>query len=199
MAVGRSRSEISASAALLFQSGIGVVGLVAILLFGIPVQNDGLSWLQSLAWGCLGAFGTYGVLVLLTRIPGLFPDNLGQQMRNLHQFAASFGAPVLLGLCVIAGVGEELLFRGAVQGWLAGSLGEIAAIVVASLLFGLVHYVSFTYFLVATGLGLLLGTAYALSDSLSLVMIWHAVYDMVALFCLLRFPHWFGVEPRSDY
>ena len=196
MAAGRSRSGLSASAALLFQGGIGVVGFIAILLFDIPVQNDGLSWLQSTGWGCLGAFATYGLLILLTRIPGLLPDDLERQMRNLHAFAASFGASVLVALCVVAGVGEELLFRGAVQGWLAGSLGEITAIVVASLLFGLVHYISFTYFLVATGLGLLLGTAYALSDSLSLVMIWHAVYDMVALYCLLRFPHWFGVRPR---
>ncbi|MBW7472654.1 type II CAAX endopeptidase family protein [Marinobacter sp. M216] len=197
MAVGRSRSGISALSALLFQGGIGVVGLVAILVFGIPVQNSGLSWLQSVTWGCLGAVGTYGVLIALTRIPGLFPDNLERQMKNLHDFAASFGGAILVVLSVIAGVGEELLFRGAVQGWLTGSLGETTAIAVASLLFGLVHYISFTYFLVATGLGLLLGTAYALSDSLSMVMIWHAVYDMVALFCLLRFPHWFGVSPRQ--
>ncbi|MBW0148972.1 CPBP family intramembrane glutamic endopeptidase [Marinobacter arenosus] len=196
MAVGRARSGISPLSALMFQGGIGVVGLVAILAFGIPVQNDGLSWRQGIAWGCLGAFATYGVLIALTRIPGLFPDNLERQMRNLHDFAASFGAAVLVALSVVAGVGEELLFRGAVQGWLTGSLGEVTAIAVASLLFGLVHYISFTYFLVATGLGLVLGSAYALSDSLAMVMIWHAVYDMVALFCLLRFPHWFGVSPR---
>jgi membrane protease YdiL (CAAX protease family) len=61
-------------------------------------------------------------------------------------------------------------------------------------LFGLVHYVSFTYFLVATGLGLILGAAYVLSESLTLVMIWHALYDMIALYCLLRFPRWFGVR-----
>lgn len=62
------------------------------------------------------------------------------------------------------------------------------------MLFGLVHYVSFTYFLVATGLGLVLGTAYQLSGSLELVMVWHAVYDMLAIYCLLRYPHWFGVR-----
>ncbi|WP_286222145.1 CPBP family intramembrane glutamic endopeptidase [Marinobacter apostichopi] len=187
---------MSARTALLFQGGIGVVGLIAIALFDIPVQNSGLSWAQSLGWGCLGALGTYGLLVLLTRVPGLFPDNLERQMRNLHDFAASFGWPTLVALSIVAGVGEELLFRGAVQGWLTQSMGAVAAIAVASVLFGLVHYVSFTYFLVATGLGLLLGIAYALSDSLALVMIWHAIYDVIALFCLLRFPHWFGVKPR---
>lgn len=58
----------------------------------------------------------------------------------------------------------------------------------------MVHYLSFTYFLLATGLGVVLGVAYALTDSLLLVMVWHGVYDMIALYCLRRFPEWFGVR-----
>jgi len=101
---------------------------------------------------------------------------------------------VLVLLSLLAGVGEELLFRGAIQGWLMAHTDPVTAVLGASVLFGLVHYVSFTYLLVATGLGLILGAAYALSESLALVMIWHAVYDMIALYCLLRFPRWFGVK-----
>lgn len=190
----KSRKKMSAYTALLFQGGIGVVGLLAIWLFAIPVESGGLSWLQNVTGGVLGAIGTYGVLLLLTNIPGVFPDDMEQQMRGLHRFASAFGWPVLITLSIFAGVGEELLFRGAVQGWLAGHVGELVAVIVASLLFGLVHYVSFTYFLVATGLGLLLGSVYALSGSIALVMIWHSVYDIIALFCLIRFPHWFGVH-----
>ncbi|MDO3722875.1 CPBP family intramembrane metalloprotease [Marinobacter sp. chi1] len=193
---GNTRRGISPGAALLFQGGIGVAGLLAILLLDIPIQNDGLSWQASTLLGCLGALGTYLVLILLTRIPGLFPDDLEQQMRNLRDFALGLGVPVLIGLSVLAGVGEELLFRGAIQGGLVGLIGFYPAIVLASLLFGLAHYISFTYFLVATGLGLLLGAVYVVSGSLSLVMVWHAVYDVIALFCLLRFPHWFGLEPK---
>lgn len=193
-----AKPRLSAGSALLFQSGIGVVGLILILLFDIPIHNGGLSWLASLGWGCLGAGGTYGLLVLLTRVPGLLPGNLERQMRGLHDFAASFGWPVLIALSLIAGVGEELLFRGAVQGWLTLQVGAVAAVAVASVLFGLVHYVSFTYFLVATGLGVVLGVAYVVSDSMAMIMIWHGVYDIIALFCLLRFPHWFGVKPRPD-
>jgi membrane protease YdiL (CAAX protease family) len=185
---------MSALTALLFQGSIGVAGLILIWLFAIPVYTGGLSWVQDLTGGLLGALGTYGILLLLSHIPGLFPDSMDQQMRGLHRFASEFGWPALAALSIFAGVGEELLFRGAVQGWLAGVVGDPAAIVVASLLFGLVHYISFTYFLVATGLGLLLGCAYAISGSIVLVMIWHAVYDMVALYCLVRFPHWFGVR-----
>lgn len=191
---GSRRSSISPMAALVFQGSIGVVGALAIWLFSIPVFWQGVGAGLVLLLGALGAVATYLTLLLLTRIPRLFPDTLEQQMLGLYNFARSYSWPVLLSLCVLAGVGEEWLFRGAVQGWLLQHTGPWTAVVAASVLFGLVHYVSFTYFLVATGLGLILGAAYHLSGSLPLVMAWHAIYDMLALYCLLRFPHWFGIH-----
>lgn len=192
----RIKSKPSPIAALVFQGGIGVVGLLAILVANIPVQGFGAGIMPSVFYGVLGALCTYGALLLLTQVPGLFPDNLDRQMRGLYRFASGYSWFVLFLLSVFAGVGEELLFRGAVQGWLAVHTGPIIAVLAASVLFGLVHYASFTYFVIATGLGLVLGLAYAMTDSLLLVMIWHGVYDMVALFCLLRFPQWFGISVR---
>ncbi|MEQ5817263.1 CPBP family intramembrane metalloprotease [Marinobacter sp. NFXS11] len=195
MALGKRRkSGISSNAALLFQGGIGVIGLVAILLFGIPVLLFGPGLWPSILLGSLGAILTYAALLLLTRVPGLFPENLERQMQGLYDFASSYSPAVLILLSLLAGVGEELLFRGAIQGWLMAKTDPVTAVLAASVLFGLVHYVSFAYFLVATGLGLILGAAYVLSESLALVMVWHALYDMIALFCLLRFPRWFGVR-----
>lgn len=190
----RRKSGISSNAALLFQGGIGVIGLIAILLFGIPVLLVGPGLWPSILIGALGATLTYGALLVLTRVPGLFPENLERQMQGLYDFASSYSPAVLILLSLLAGVGEELLFRGAIQGWLMAKTDPVTAVIAASVLFGLVHYVSFTYFLVATGLGFILGAAYLLSESLALVMIWHALYDMIALFCLLRFPRWFGVR-----
>lgn len=190
----RRGSSVSPVAALVFQGGIGVVGLLVILAADIPVQVAGSGLLPSVFYGFLGALCTYGTLLLITQIPGLLPDNLDRQMRGLHRFASGYSWFVLFLLCVFAGVGEELLFRGALQGWLAAHTNTPTALLVASVLFGLVHYASFTYFVVATCLGLVLGLAYALTDSLLLAMVWHSVYDMVALFCLLRFPEWFGIK-----
>jgi hypothetical protein len=31
-----------------------------------------------------------------------------------------------------------------------------------------------------------------------MVMLWHALYDVVALYCLLRFPHWFGIDSTGS-
>ncbi|MGM0769140.1 MAG: CPBP family intramembrane glutamic endopeptidase [Pseudomonadota bacterium] len=190
----RRRSGISPNTALLFQGGIGVLGLFVILVLGIPVLLQGPGLWASILLGMFGAAVTYATLLLLTRVPGLFPENLERQMQGLYDFAASYSPAVLILLSLLAGIGEELLFRGALQGWLMARTDGVTAVMVASVVFGLVHFVSFTYFLVATGLGLVLGTAYMVSESLVMVMIWHAVYDMIALFCLLRFPRWFGVR-----
>jgi len=180
--------------ALMFQGGIGLLGLFAVWLFEIPLLLDGLNAVEVVLFGTVGAVGTYLVLVLLSRVPWLFPGNLSSQMQALYNFAASYRWPVLLALSVLAGVGEELLFRGAIQGWLLQHTGPWTAVIAASVLFGLVHYVSFTYFVMATGLGAVLGAAYQYSQSLALVMAWHALYDMLALYCLLRYPRWFGVR-----
>ncbi|MEX2476692.1 lysostaphin resistance A-like protein [Marinobacter sp.] len=185
-------------AALAFQGAIGVLGLMVILVFDIAVPWFGSGLWHSVLCGMIGAFATYAALLLFTQIPGLLPDNLERQMQGLYDFAKSYSWPVLLLLSILAGIGEELLFRGAVQGWLLEHSGAPIAVLVASVIFGLVHYVSFTYFLVASALGLILGTAYVLSESLVLVMVWHAVYDVIALFCLLRFPHWFGVRKTTS-
>ncbi|MBY6194484.1 CPBP family intramembrane metalloprotease [Marinobacter hydrocarbonoclasticus] len=193
--MAQSRANISTTAALLFQGGIGLVGWIAIWLFDIPLMLNGLNLLEILLYGILGAGTTYLVLLLLTQLSWLFPDDLGSQMQALYRFAASYRWPVLLTLSLLAGVGEELLFRGAVQGWLMQHTGPWTALLAASVLFGLVHYVSFTYFLVATCLGLILGGAYLVWSSLPMVMVWHAVYDMLALYCLLNYPQWFGVKP----
>ena len=156
-----------------------------------------MGWTAQLLCASLGAFVTYVLLLALSQLPGLFPDSLEQQMRALYWFARSYPPWVLVALSLLAGVGEELLFRGAVQGWLSLHLGPWPAIVLASVLFGLVHYVSLAYCVVAAGLGLVLGIAYYLSASLGMVMLWHALYDLIALYCLLQFPHLFGIH-RSN-
>ncbi|HLV78343.1 MAG TPA: CPBP family intramembrane glutamic endopeptidase [Marinobacter sp.] len=193
---GKTPPALSIAAALLFQGGIGVVGLIGVWLLAIPLKTAGLPVLQAIGWGMLGAGATYLTLLGFSSIPGLVPDDLKRQMQGLYRFARRYPGWVLVLLSVLAGVGEELLFRGAIQGGLERYTGPWLAIVIASMLFGLAHCISITYFLIATGLGVLLGVVYVISDSLALVMVWHAVYDMLALYCLLRYPHWFGLEPR---
>ena len=189
----RRRRGLSPLAGLLFQAGIVVLGLVPVLVFNIPVAMDGLSMTGYLLLGTLAGLLTYGLLLLLSLLDVLSSDTMKRHIRDLHRFVSSQDWAVLAGLAVLAGIGEELLFRGVVQGWVGQQLGVVAGVLAGAVLFGLAHAMSVAYFLVATALGALFGVAYAVTDSLPLVMVWHAVYDLVVIAVLRHYPWLFGV------
>lgn len=87
---------------------------------------------------------------------------------------------------LLVGPMEELLFRGTVQGLLRRAWGPAAAIVVASAMFGLVHWVALTgagsrvsYVAVAAALGLVLGTVYELTGNVAVPAAVHGTYNAV--------------------
>jgi membrane protease YdiL (CAAX protease family) len=115
---------------------------------------------------------------------------------RIERFFEEVLAPLLEGctlldlalLALIAGLGEELLFRGVVQGTLDRWLGSWPGLAAASLLFGLMHPFSLTYVLVAAGFGAYLGWLWTTTDNLLVVIVAHGLYDFVALAYLLRRP-----------
>jgi membrane protease YdiL (CAAX protease family) len=90
----------------------------------------------------------------------------------------------------VAGLGEELLFRGLVQAGLArlisGPAGIWIALLAASLLFGVFHWLSTTYALLAAAAGLYFGWLLIATGSLWPPVVAHALYDFAALWYLLR-------------
>jgi membrane protease YdiL (CAAX protease family) len=89
-------------------------------------------------------------------------------------------------IAFLAGVGEEVFFRGWIQNALASKLGIWAGILIASLIFGLAHYLSTNYFIYAFITGIYLGVIYNTTGNLYIVMAIHALYDFVALIYLVR-------------
>ena len=87
-------------------------------------------------------------------------------------------------ISLAAGLGEELLFRGALQQWLGGLIGVWGGVVLTSLLFGLAHAMSIAYFVVATIIGLYLGWLTEAYDDLIAPIVAHALYDFVAILML---------------
>jgi hypothetical protein len=137
-----------------------------------------------------GVAATLPLLVALAvcarQRPGWF-DALERQVRPLVEmlFRGRGSGPVIA-VAALAGLGEELLFRGVLQAWLVGFSGPVAGVLLASALFGLVHAVTPAYFVLATAMGLYLGVLYHLTGSLLLVALVHALYDWVALEYLVR-------------
>ena len=91
-------------------------------------------------------------------------------------------------IAAIAGVSEEALFRGFLQGWLRDHLGFISALLLASAAFGLAHPVTLGYALVVGIIGLYLGQLWELTGNLLTPIITHALYDFAALIWYLRTP-----------
>jgi membrane protease YdiL (CAAX protease family) len=137
--------------------------------------------------GAAGALPMLGLLLWclrttwgpMHRLVALVEERLGPYLTG-----ASAGGIVLL--AVLAGVGEEALFRGVIQTWLAERAPLSVAVAAASLLFGVGHWLSASYAILASLIGAYLGILFLLSDNLLAPMVAHAAYDVVALFVLAR-------------
>lgn len=88
-------------------------------------------------------------------------------------------------ICVLAGLGEEALFRGVIQSTLADPLNPWVALAVTSVLFGLGHLITPTYAVLAGLLGLYLGGLSMAYDNLLVAMVVHTLYDFVVLVVLV--------------
>jgi predicted enzyme related to lactoylglutathione lyase len=96
------------------------------------------------------------------------------------------GPSGLILLAGLAGLGEEVLFRGVLQSWLAGMVTSWPAVVLVAVLFGVLHPVSRTYVLLAGLAGAYLGALLVLTGNLLVPIVAHAGYDFVALVVLAR-------------
>jgi hypothetical protein len=95
----------------------------------------------------------------------------------------------LLLLATIAGVSEELLFRGVLQPWITASWGFTTGLIVSNLIFGLAHAVTPLYALLVTIVGGYLSLSMTIgSDESNLLIpiVIHSLYDFLAFITLMR-------------
>lgn len=93
----------------------------------------------------------------------------------------------LIVLAALAGLGEELLFRGVLQPWLS-TASPWVGFVAANVLFGLVHRVTPTYALIAGGLGMYLSVIafHVPGGNLLSAIIAHGLYDYIAFLLIVQ-------------
>ncbi|HDY67103.1 MAG: CPBP family intramembrane metalloprotease [Candidatus Scalindua sediminis] len=94
----------------------------------------------------------------------------------INDISVIFSKTKLLDLCLIsilAGFAEELLFRGVIQ----VKLGIIGA----SIIFGLLHFITPAYCVIATIMGFYLGFLFQYYESLLIPIQLHFIYDLGAL------------------
>jgi uncharacterized protein len=93
-------------------------------------------------------------------------------------------------IAALAGLGEETLFRGVVQAGAAqeigGPYGVWIGLLVAAVLFGLLHLITPTYGILAGLIGLYLGWLWLATGNLLTPIVTHGTYDLLALVYLAK-------------
>ena len=183
---------------LFFQTALGFIGILLGWLLGqdtdriLDFDNFKLKKFASeVGFGLLATLPMIGVVFLILK-SNLAPARRLQETVDklvFHIFKFDTALRLLL-LAIAAGVSEEILFRWAIQGSLQSffdfRLSWLVALLIASIIFGAVHLITFEYFLLASLLGVYLGGIWIATDSLIIVMVAHTAYDFAALLYVVR-------------
>ncbi len=194
--------------AAIFEGGLVVVavGLGWLLdrdpMESFPEKPDEAAW--GVGWGIaatlppllllwLGLKCPWRPFVELTRVVDTLLVPLFRHLRLLE----------LAVISVLAGLGEEMLFRGIIQqgteDWVSGEPGVWVGLAAAAFLFGLMHRITLAYALLAGLIGFYLGGIWLATDNLLVPITAHAVYDFMVLVYLTRIREQIsGEEPRSQ-
>lgn len=173
------RMALAFYAALLgLAAGIGLLTGHS-LVFASPVTAArGIDWGRDPGIGLLAGAAVVALSAVLTEA-----TRWGEALaRALAELLGPLSARDCLVLAAVSGVAEEALFRGAIQ--------PHAGLVMASLLFGLAHFVPrrdllpWSAFALAAGFGL--GALYQLTGNLVAPIVAHAVVNGVNLRLLTR-------------
>jgi uncharacterized protein len=175
--------------AVAVESGLAILAIVLAWLFSVPLRNQIPGWGLALGWSVLrGLAVTVPMLILFWWLVHSDWRTLRQLREQVDWLIAEMfpnaTVPQLGLVAVLAGVGEELLFRGVFQTKLVEWTNPVTGLIIASLLFGAAHALSKLYFFFASAIGLAFGWLALRYNDLVAPMVAHSVYDFVALVSL---------------
>ena len=189
--MAESRQRMNGFAmAVVVEGGLALVALVLAWLFNVPVRdmlpNSDRQFLREFyavsAWRDVAHARSF--LLDGPFVAGSLAE-LRQQVESLigQMFPSGSLAQFAL-VAMLAGVGEELLFRGVLQNVLSQWTTPVTGMLITSLLFALAHALSKLYFMLASIIGLCFGWLVLQYNDLVAPMVAHSLYDFVALIYL---------------
>jgi hypothetical protein len=190
----RQQRNLVMGIGVLLESGLGLLALLLGWLMGPPaLASFRWDW-RDAGLGLTASFPLLAVFLVCVRWP---VGPLAGIKRFSDEFIRPLFAPCtvldLALLALLAGVGEELLFRGVLQPACAHWLGDWPAILATSALFGILHLVTPAYGVMAAAMSVYLGWVCLERGNVLVVIVAHGFYDFVALLFLVR-----GARPLED-
>lgn len=143
----------------------------------------------SLLYGIIGTIPLFLMFLAMERVQGHSVKQIRQfLLRTLGPSLERYNWMNLFMLAAVAGISEEILFRGVIQPWIEVSWGLTAGLFISNLLFGIVHSVTPLYSILATLVGLYLAFAmdYQGERNLLTPIIIHTLYDFLAFIALIQ-------------
>ena len=172
-----------------FEASLILIALFLGWVAGIdPFENISFSE-TAIVYGVIGTIPLFLMFLAMEKVQGAQVVNIRKLLLNtLGPGLYRYHWTDLLILASIAGVSEELLFRGVMQPWLETSWGITAGLIGSNIVFGLVHAVTPLYALLATLVGIYLGLSldYGGERNLLTPIIIHTLYDFLAFVALMR-------------
>lgn len=188
--------------AVVFEGGLGVAALALGWWLACPPLET-LRWTPAaLGVGAAAALPMVGLLLATVRFRiWPFSDVLRVVDELLAPLFRDCRLVDLAVISILAGLGEEMLFRGLIQEWVArwvpGPSGAWVGLAAAAVLFGLAHAITPSYAVLAGLMGLYLGWVWIASGNLLVPIVTHAVYDFLALVYLAKWRRP-PTSPRDD-
>jgi membrane protease YdiL (CAAX protease family) len=171
-----------------FEGGLALLALGLGWLPGVQAPLPKIHWIaRDAAWGVVACLPLLVVFFICVRWP-VGPLVRIKQLSEefIREWFASCSVLQLGLISLLAGIGEEMLFRGVIQDTLSAWINPLAGIVLASLLFGLMHPITPFYVVLAALMGAFLGWIFIVTDNLLPAIITHGLYDFLALTYLTR-------------
>jgi uncharacterized protein len=177
--------------AVLVEGGLAVIAVALAWLFGVELRRqfptESETIVAAIGRGILATLPMLAGFWLLVRSSRAELVHLRRQVEWVigELFPTASYAQFAL-IAILAGVGEELLFRGVIQSLLGRWTTPAIGLAIASLLFGAAHALSRLYFLLATLIGAYLGWLALYYNDLVAPIVAHGLYDFLALVYLAK-------------
>lgn len=173
--------------ALLVQGGLVVLAFALGWLSGERFWVDASFTLYAIGLGLLGCAPLVVAAIGLANAEWRWARSLQHDFDRLIELFRACTVTDLFIVSLLAGVGEEALFRGVLQAYAADLMHPWLAIAIVSIIFGALHAVSRAYAIGVTVIGVYLGAIYYWTDNIVVPMIIHGAYDFIALIYAVRF------------
>lgn len=188
--------------AVIFEGGLaavaGLIGWGVGISPLVGIEFDRAAWPDQAAAALAGTAAALPMLlglVLVERYPlgplKTLQEFMDRQVVPLFRHTPAWQLALIASL---AGLGEELLFRGLLQHALIASIGGPCGVgigvVAASAIFGMCHWLTNTYAVLAALMGMYLGALFLLTGNVLAPIVAHGLYDFVALVYLVRDADW---------